>query len=189
MKTIRTFLLAFIALVTISAAAQTRKKVDVTKSKINWVGKKVLGEHSGTIKLRDGVLLFKGKELNGGSFTVDMTSITVTDLKAGEGKEDLEGHLKNKDFFGVEKYDAATLAITSATSKGNGTYAIKGNMTIKGITNPIGFDMTLSGNTAKAKLVIDRTKYDIKYGSGSFFTDLGNKAINDEFELTVSLTY
>lgn len=189
MKTLKTIALAFLAFTAFSATAQTKKKVDVSKSKMTWVGKKVTGEHSGTVNLRDGVLTFKGKELTGGSFTVDMTSITVTDLKAGEGKEKLEGHLKNNDFFGVDKYDTATLAITSATPKGNGTYAIKGNMTIKGKTNPIGFDMSVSGNSAKARFMVDRTKYDIKYGSGSFFDNLGDKAINDEFEVTASLVF
>lgn len=189
MKTIKTLLLAMLTMTAVSATAQTKKKIDVTKSKLSWVGKKITGEHSGTVNFRDGMLNFKDNTLTGGSFTVDMNSITVTDLKAGEGKEKLEGHLKNNDFFGVDKYDTATLVITSATSKGNGTYAIKGNMTIKGKTNPIGFDMTVSGKTAKARFMIDRTKYDIKYGSGSFFSDLGDRAINDEFEITANIAF
>lgn len=189
MKTLKTIALALVALTTISATAQQKKKVDVTKSKLTWVGKKVTGEHSGTVNLRDGVLIFKGKELTGGSFTVDMNSITVTDLKAGQGKEKLEGHLKNDDFFGTDKYDTASLELTSVASKGNGAYTVKGNLTIKGKTEPIAFDMSVSGNSAKAKFNVDRTKYGIKYGSGSFFDNLGDKAINDEFEVTAALVF
>ena len=189
MKNIKTIAIALLTLTTIAVSAQTRKKVDVSKSKITWVGKKMTGEHSGTVGLRDGVLLFKGKDLVGGSFTVDMNSITVTELKAGEGKEKHEGHLKNDDFFGVDKYDTATIVFTSVTPKGNNVYSVKADLTIKGKSNPIGFDVTVSGNTAKTKLNIDRTKYDIKYGSGSFFDNLGDKAISDEFEIMASIVF
>ncbi len=189
MKTLKTLALAMVAFTTISASAQSKKKVDVSKSKITWVGKKVTGEHSGTVNLRDGLLTFKGDKLSGGSFTVDMNSITVTDLEAGKGKEKLEGHLKNDDFFGVDKFDTATLVFTTVTPRANNVYAVRADLTIKGKTQPVGFDMTISGNTAKAKFNIDRTKHDIKYGSGSFFDNLGDKAISDDFEVTANLVF
>ncbi len=189
MKTLKTLAIALVALTTISASAQTKKKIDVSKSKIAWVGKKVTGEHSGTVNLRDGVLTFKGDQLTGGSFTVDMNSIAVTDLEAGKGKEKLEAHLKNDDFFATDKFDAATLVLTTVTPRGNGLYAVRGDMTIKGKTNPVGFDINVSGNTAKTKFNIDRAKYDVKYNSGSFFQNLGDKTIYDDFEITAALVF
>jgi polyisoprenoid-binding protein YceI len=118
-----------------------------------------------------------------------MTTINTTDLKAGEGKENLDGHLKADDFFGVEKHKTAKLVFTNISGKGKGLYTVTADLTIKGITKPITFDITVKGNTASTTLKVDRTKYDIKYGSGSFFSDLGDKTINDEFELKVNLAW
>lgn len=163
-------------------------KVDITKSKITWLGKKVTGEHTGGINIAEGSLTTKSKKITGGSFAIDMTSITCTDLS---NPDRLVGHLKSDDFFGVEKFPKANFVITKVTSAGKDQYTIKGNLTIKGITNEIEFPATISevgGNiVAKAKIVVDRTKYDIKYRSGNFFTDLGDKAIYDDFELNVEL--
>ena len=117
-----------------------------------------------------------------------MTKINVTDLKAGEGKEKLEGHLNSADFFGTDKFTTATLVFKTIGDKGNGNYTITADLTIKSITNPITFDLKTDGNIAKTTLVVDRTKYDIKYGSGSFFQGLGDKAINDNFDLNIALT-
>ncbi|WP_309641174.1 YceI family protein [Flavobacterium sp.] len=188
MKNLKT--LALIALVAFSTtiSAQT-KNVDLSKSTITWVGKKVTGQHEGTIKLKAGAFFFKNDKLTRGNFTVDMTSIQVTDLKAGEGKEKLEGHLKADDFFGTDKFATSSIAFKSVTPKANGVYTVVGDLTIKGIIKPITFDITVKGNTATAKLTIDRTKYDIKYGSGSFFDNLGDKVIADNFDLTVSLQF
>ena len=189
MKTLKTLAIALFAFTAVTATAQSKKKVDVSKSKITWVGKKVTGEHSGTVNLRDGIFHFKGKELTGGSFTVDMNSITVTDLQAGQGKEKLEGHLKNDDFFATDKFDTATLVFTSVSPKGKDTYNVKGDLTIKGKTNPVVFEVVVGANSAKTKFNIDRTKYDIKYGSGSFFDNLGDKAISDEFEVSAAIAF
>ena len=117
-----------------------------------------------------------------------MSSIIVTDLQGGS-KAKLEGHLKADDFFGVEKHKTAKLVFTNISGKGKGLYTVTADLTIKGITKPITFDITVKGNTASTTLKVDRTKYDIKYGSGSFFSDLGDKTINDEFELKVNLAW
>lgn len=189
MKNFKTIALALaVVLATVSVTGQT-KKVDVSKSTINWTGKKVTGQHEGTINLKDGNLVFKGKKLVGGTFNVDMASLITTDLKAGQGKEKLEGHLKSDDFFGIEKFPTATLVIKKATLKSDATYTVTGDLTIKGKTSPITFDLATTANTASANLKIDRTKYDIKYGSGSFFDNLGDKAINDNFDLNVALKF
>ena len=118
-----------------------------------------------------------------------MTSIIVTDLKAGQGKEKLEGHLKANDFFGTEKYATAALDFKKVTPKGKGTYTVVADLTIKGITNPITFDLAVTADKATTSFKVDRTKYDIKYGSGSFFDNLGDKVISDEFDLTVNLQF
>ncbi|WP_348811545.1 YceI family protein [Flavobacterium maritimum] len=188
MKNLKTIALALVVVLsTLSVTAQT-KKVDASKSTINWLGKKVTGQHSGTVNFKDGALVFKGKKLAGGTFTVDMPSLTATDL-TGEYQGKLNGHLKSDDFFGTEKYPTSTLVFKKIAAKGKGVYTVTGDLTIKGKTNPVTFDIAITGNTATTALKVDRTKYDIKYGSGSFFDNLGDKAISDEFELTVALKF
>ncbi|MEZ4802109.1 MAG: YceI family protein [Gelidibacter sp.] len=165
------------------------KKVDVVNSTIKWTGHKVTGQHEGTIQLKEGVLNFDDKnQLTGGTFTIDMGTLTVTDLE-GEMNGKLTGHLKSEDFFGVEKHTTSTFVITNVVGK-DGKYKVTGDLTIKGITNPITFDMMVKdNNTATANLKVDRTKYDIKYGSASFFDGLKDKAIYDEFDLNVNLKF
>lgn len=167
--------------------AQT-KKIDTSKSTINWIGKKVLGKHEGTINFKDGSLTFDKSKLTGGSFTVDMATISATDVE-GKTKEKLDGHLKSDDFFGVENHPTSQLEFTNVTDKGNGVYEVTADLTIKGITSPVNFTLYLKNNTATTNLKVDRTKHDIKYGSKSFFDNLGDKAINDEFELEVKLVF
>jgi len=160
--------------------------IDAAKSKITWVGKKVTGQHNGTVNLSEGTFTLKGKEISGGSFTMDMTSIKDADANAR-----LEGHLKSDDFFSTEKFPKATFVISTIESKGGDQYLVKGNLTIKGITNAIEFPATIQTTkdqlTANAKIVVDRTKFDIKFRSGNFFENLGDKAIEDNFELNVAL--
>jgi polyisoprenoid-binding protein YceI len=184
--------LSLVALLNLQATAEISPapgKVDIAKSKITWVGKKVTGQHTGTITLRSGTLDFNNNALSGGMFEMDMTTISCTDL-TGEYAGKLVGHLKSDDFFGVEKHKTASFKITKVMpgSKAN-SYRVEGNMTIKGITAPVSFEAMLENGKATAKIVIDRTKYDIKYGSGSFFDNLGDKAIDNNFELDVMLAY
>lgn len=188
MKNLKTIAIAlFVALGTTVATAQA-KKINAEKSTINWLGKKVTGEHSGTVNFKDGMLIFKNGKVAGGNFTVDMTSLTSTDL-SGEWKDKLDGHLKSEDFFGTEKFPTSTLKFTKIATKAKGVYTVTADLTIKGITNPVTFDLVTKGNTATSTLKINRTKYGIKYGSGSFFDNLGDKTINDDFDLTVNLQY
>jgi polyisoprenoid-binding protein YceI len=188
MKNLKSIALAFVVVLsTLSVSAQT-KKVDATKSSFHWVGKKVTGQHEGTVNLKDGKLIFKGKKLTGGNFNVDMASLTSTDL-TGEYQGKLNGHLKSEDFFGTEKFPTATLVFKKVVAKTANVYTVTGDLTIKGKTNPITFDLATTKDTAATSLKIDRTKYDIKYGSGSFFDNLGDKAISDEFDLAVALKF
>lgn len=164
-----------------------KKEVNVSQSKVTWKGYKVTGSHDGTIDLQSGFLMMDGKKLTGGEFVIDMTSITNTDMTSGNGKEKLEGHLKSDDFFGVEKHPTAKLVIKSSENFNKNSYTVKGDLTIKGITKPITLVISMFENKATATMKVDRSKFDVRYGSGSFFDDLGDKTIYDEFDLVVDL--
>ncbi|WP_224483518.1 YceI family protein [Robertkochia aurantiaca] len=164
------------------------KKVDTTKSKVTWKGYKVTGSHEGTVQIKSGALQFDGELLTGGNFVVDMTSLIATDLE-GEYKGKLEGHLKSDDFFGVANYPTASLDITTVKQTGKNAYEVTGDLTIKEQTHPVTFDLSVYGSKATANVKVDRTKYGVKYGSGSFFDNLGDKTIYDEFDLVVDLEF
>jgi polyisoprenoid-binding protein YceI len=158
---------------------------------MNWNGKKVTGEHSGAVKLENGMITTDGSKLTGGTFTFDMNSITCTDLTDATYNAKFIGHMKSEDFFNTAKFPTSTFKITKVTPKGGDKFDITGNMTIKGITNAVTFPATVkvSGNTlmADGKATLDRTKYDIRYGSKSFFENIGDKAIYDDFTVEMKL--
>jgi polyisoprenoid-binding protein YceI len=189
MKNFKSIAIALLVVASTLTATAQDKKINTAKSKIAWVGKKVTGQHSGTVNFKDGALTYKSNKLTGGTFTIDMNSIAVTDLKAGEGKEKLEGHLKAEDFFGTDKFATSKLVFTSVKLKAANVYTVIANLTLKGITKPVTFDLAVAKNSATTSFNIDRTKYDIKYGSKSFFEGIGDKAIYDEFEVTVNLQF
>ncbi len=186
MKTIKLFFAVAAVLVAVGAQAQT-KKVDASASEITWLGKKVTGEHSGTVELKSGELELKGNAITGGNFVVDMTSIKCTDLTDAEWNGKLVGHLKSDDFFGVETYPTAKLVITDKAAFSGNTATVTGDLTIKKATHPVTFDVVKDGDTYTAEITIDRSKYDVRYGSSSFFDGLGDKVIYDDFYLTVKL--
>jgi len=165
-------------------------KVDSQKSNLHWYASKVTGKHDGTVKLASGNLTTDGKMVTGGSFDIDMTSITVTDLKDAEMNGKLVGHLKSDDFFSAEKHKTAHFEILKVVPQGK-EFMVSGKMTIKGITNEVSFPAnittTAKGVSAQAKITLDRTKWDIRYGSGKFFENIGDKAINDDFTIELNL--
>ncbi len=167
---------------------EEKKNVKLESSKVVWKGYKVTGSHEGVIALKSGSLTFSDEKLVGGEFEIDMNTIICTDLE-GEYKGKLEGHLKSDDFFGVENNPTATLDFQQVKATGKNSYEVTGDLTIKGKTNPIVFTMSVYGNKANASLKIDRTKYDVKYGSASFFDGLKDKAIYDDFDLVVDLEF
>ncbi|WP_435579551.1 YceI family protein [Gilvibacter sp.] len=185
---VKTAALLLLAIAFSAFNTTTVEKLMVKDSSITWVGKKVTGQHEGTINLKSGYFMMDGETMVGGEFIIDMTSINVTDLQAGKGKEKLEGHLKSDDFFGVEAFPTAKLAVKRAARNGN-TYTVTADLTIKGKTNPITFDITKNGADMTANVTIDRSKFDVRYGSGSFFDNLGDKTIYDDFDLTVNLSF
>jgi len=165
--------------------------VDTEESFITWNAYKVTGEHNGTVKLKSGNLQYTDGMLSGGTFIIDMTTITVDDLQ-GKMADKLRGHLMSDDFFGVETYPTAEFVITDVVSRGKpGDYRITGDLTIKENTNEIKFNALLTEQddmtAGKAEMKIDRSEYNVRYGSGSFFDNLGDKTIYDEFDLDVNL--
>lgn len=166
-------------------------KVNTDASNITWNGYKVTGEHEGTINIMDGMVMMDNGKLVGGEFTIDMSSLTVTDL-SGDSKGKLEGHLKSDDFFGVATYPKAMLKITKVKEKSDG-YHVTGDLTIKENTHPIEFVAVVSQDgdemVARTRITVDRSKYDVRYGSNSFFDNLGDKAIYDNFDLSVELVF
>ena len=179
-----------VALITLSfnTIERDKKEIKVENSKVIWKGYKVTGSHQGTIALQSGNLTFEADKLVGGEFVIDMTTITNTDLE-GDYKGKLEGHLKSDDFFGVTTFPTATLVFKDVKNTGKNSYAVTGDLTIKGIKNPVSFDISIYGSKATASVKIDRTKFDVKYGSTSFFDNLKDKAIYDEFDLVTDLEF
>ena len=175
----------------------TSYKVSAEQSTFNWVAKKVVGDpHKGLIKFATGSIETDGKNLTGGNFDIDMTSITCTDL-TGEWNEKLIGHLNSPDFFSVDNFKTANLKIKSANEikgvkAGADNYNVAADLTIKGITKEITFPAFVvikkTGEVvANASFDIDRTAFDIKYGSKSFFEGIGDKAIDDKFNVKVRI--
>jgi polyisoprenoid-binding protein YceI len=168
----------------------TTYNLDTEKTKIEYVGKKVTGEHRGVVKAKSGNLVATGEVLTGGEVIVDMNSMTVTDITDAKTAENFLGHMKSPDFFDTAKYPEAKLVIKNSKKTKQGL-EINGDLTILGKTQPIKFTATnvASGETfsAQAKINVDRTKYGLKYGSGKFFKGLGDKMIYDEFTLDIDL--
>ena len=181
---------AFAAFAVQAAPGPQTFKVDLTKSSFKWTGKKISGSHWGYIKLNSGMLTVANGAVTAGDINVNMNSMDCQDTK-GEYGDKLVGHLKSEDFFGTGKYPSSMLKIKSISSKGGNQYDVKADLTIKGITNEVYFPATINVKgtelNATAKVIVDRTKYGIKYGSGSFFENLGDKAIDNNFELDVNL--
>ena len=172
-------------------------RVDSEKSTVKWKGSKITEGHDGFIKIQEGVLMIEHGTLVGGSISIDMNTITNSDIESEKYKAKLEGHLKSDDFFYVEKFPISTLkireAIKTAVPGGDlrSSYTIVADLTIKGITHTIDFVADVNINklefSATAKIKIDRTQWDIKYHSGNYFKDLGDKLILDEIEFDISL--
>lgn len=171
-------------------------QINTHQSGLEWLGKKILGQHSGTLRLKSGqVKLEDGKPVSG-KFEVDMQSIVVSDIKDPKDNQKLTGHLKSEDFFGASLFPVTIVELTkfepiANAQAGQPNYNVTGNVSIKGISQPITFPATidLSEGTATAKAVVtlDRTKFNVRYGSNKFFDNLGDKVISDNFDVTVNL--
>ncbi len=182
---------AVLALTSATVVKPVTYTIDASKSTFKWTGKKVTGQHWGYIKFTSGTIATDGTNVTGGSFTVDMNSMDCQDLTPDKGGSKLLGHLKSDDFFGVAAFPMSMMTIKSATAKGGGQFDVKADLTIKGTTSEVTFPAAISMDgkmlTAKAAFKVDRTKYGIKYGSGSFFENLGDKAISNDFDVEVDI--
>ena len=163
------------------------KSVHTDSSISTWTGRKIGGSHQGTIHLKSGELHFENDQLVGGEFDIDMASIVVTDLQ-GEIQEKLEGHLKSDDFFSVEEHPDAHLEITDVHPEDD-HYLVTADLSVKGIKHPVSFPLEVNENGATTTLTIDRSKYNVKYGSKSFFKSLGDNLIHDNFDVEVKLKF
>ena len=175
---------------TVLVVGQNQFKADTESSVVNWKGSKPTGEHYGTVKVKSGFFTVENKNIVAGEFEIDMNSIVDLDMPAdSESNAKLVGHLKSDDFFGVEKYPVALFKVTSSEMKGNQTL-IKGDLKIKEKTHPVSFLSTVTHDanllTLKTETFkIDRSKWDIKFKSKSFFSDLGDQFIDNDMELSV----
>lgn len=180
------FSLFSITLVLISSAMAQNYTADTKDSSLEWEAFKLIGSsHQGTVQLLSGELSVKDGIPVSGSFVIDMSSITCTDL-SGTMADKLVSHLKSDDFFGVENFPKSTLTILSAKEEGS-QLLITAKVVIKGVENTVEFPATLKGKVFSAHLTLDRTKFGVRYGSTSFFDDLGDKAIKNDFTIKANI--
>lgn len=177
-------------------AKEKKVHVDIKSSTVYWTGEKVTGEHTGTLGIKEGHIMMTDGKPTSATIVLNMKTIAVTDITDAESNAKLVGHLNSPDFFNVSEFGTGTFTANSITpiagaKDREANYTLTGTLTLKGITKDISFPAYISMEngklTANGKLTFDRTKYDIRYGSGSFFDDLGDKAIYDDVELSFVL--
>jgi hypothetical protein len=163
-----------------------------SQSGIAWTGRKVTGAHNGTIGVTAGMFMVENGKLIGGKFIIDTTSIKILDVTDTATNAQFAAHLASDDFFASNAFPTAIFEITSVTPAPSNFYHIGGNLTIKGITAPVSFDamVEIHDSMARAvgKITIDRTKYDMKFRSGSFFKNLGDTLIYNDFDLNINIS-
>jgi polyisoprenoid-binding protein YceI len=168
-------------------ASDASYTINPDQSIIVWTGREVTtSKHFGNIYFASGQFEVKSGLISSGEFVVDMTTIDNQDLPE-ERRPRLEAHLKSDDFFSVESYPTALLSILSSESMSEGKWLVSGELTIKTFTHPVEFEMLNSNDGWKANLVFDRSKYEVKFRSGTFFENLGDKLIYDDIELAINL--
>ena len=187
------FTIACIVWASVSNGQEGQRKyvTDALDSKIEWTAKKLAGEHSGEIKLKAGELIFFKDKLTGGTFEMDMKTITCTDITDAKSNKRLVDHLKSEDFFSVVRFPTSRFVITSVDTRSPTEYIVTGNLTIKGKTNPLTFPVNIRSNRneilAEATLTFDRSRYDVKFGSQSFYENLGDKLVYDDIDISIKL--
>ena len=176
-----------IVLLMLVGNAQERYTVNTVISSLEWIGKKVTGQHQGVIDLKKGSYLFENGLITSGELIINMQSIKITDIEDKEQNDKLKNHLVSSDFFSVEKQPTAQLTIVKSQKIDETRLKVTADLTIKGITKRIEFEVTLliegKKMVAIGEVDIDRTQFDIRYGSGSFIDNLGDKAIKDLFTI------
>ncbi|PIF29730.1 polyisoprenoid-binding protein YceI [Flavobacterium sp. 9] len=170
----------------------TNFKIVSSNSNVEWTGRKVTGAHNGTIGIKEGNFILNGGKVKGGNIVINTSTIKILDITDTAANEQFAGHLASDDFFSIEKFPTASFDILSVKEVADNTYYLEGNLTIKDISHVVGFEASLENAenaiTLSGKLVIDRTKYDIRFRSGNFFKDLGDTLIYNDFELDFNIT-
>ncbi|MEY3398462.1 MAG: hypothetical protein RL220_1056 [Bacteroidota bacterium] len=167
--------------------------VSAEKSRITWVGRETTGKtHTGSVKVKSGFVDIENKALKGGQIVIDMSTISNNDVDDATSKAKLEGHLHSADFFNTASFPEATFNIKSVQAKNSKEYVATGDLTIRGITHETTADVTVSSAgenkmAATAALIFDRSKYEVKFRSGKFETGLGDKMIDDNIMIHVTL--
>jgi len=172
----------------------TRYKVDTNASSITWHATKVMGEHMGTVNVTNGVMSITDGTMTSANVIADMSSIACTDLE-GEWADKLVGHLNSDDFFNVSEHKTSSFLLRNMEAlkdaKGDATHTVTGDFTIRGITQSVTFEATISDENGtlsiSGSVVLDRSQFGVKYGSGSFFENLGDNLIHDEFTVGFNL--
>jgi polyisoprenoid-binding protein YceI len=180
------FLTASLLFLAGTLATAQEIKADAGKSVVSWTGKKVSGKHYGKISLKEGAFTIKDNKIAAGKFVIDMNSITCEDL-TGDSNGKLVGHLKSDDFFGTAKFPLSTLVVTGSEPFKNNVALVTGTLTIKEASHPVSFTVKKEGNNYVTTMAVDRTLYNVKYGSGKFFQNLGDNMIDDNFILEVKI--
>jgi len=199
-KKLLAFSLAFatMCLQSTSTFAEGTRRVEISpaESSISWVGRKLTGAHAGTVPVKSGEVVLEGNTIKSGSFGINLAGVQVTDITDQKQNSKLVGHLKSGDFFAADMFPTAQFTIESAVPMANPlpsgeNTTIKGSLAIKGISKPVEFPakVAIKDGVAEAfgKAKLDRTQWDIRYGSGKFFQGLGDKLIYDEFEVDFTL--
>lgn len=170
----------------------TNFKIVSSNSNVEWTGRKVTGAHNGTIGIKEGNFILNDGKVKGGNVIIDTAAIKILDITDPATNAQFAGHLASDDFFSIEKFPTASFDIISVREASNSTYYLEGYLTIKDITHLVGFEVTVANNSntiaLTGKLIIDRTKYDIRFRSGNFFKDLGDTLIYNDFELDFNIT-
>jgi len=187
------FIYALLIMTTlVPAVSAVTYTVNPDMSEVKWTAAKVSGKHIGQMKVVSGTVEMEAGALKGGEAVIDMNSIRVDDIQDPKGNKKLTGHLKSQDFFDVANHPTAAVKVTDVKQGPEaGTFEVTADVTVKGITKPAAFIAKVveipEGVRAIAKIVLDRTDYGVRYGSGKFFENLGDTMINDKFELDVSI--
>ena len=181
----KNFIIILIVFISYESFSNERT-VNIDKSFVKWTGKEITTKtHFGKLNISSGSITVDDNGVSG-KVNVNMESLVVEDLQGEWGKK-LEGHLKSDDFFSVDKFKESSIKTTSSTKKSDNSYEVQGVLTIKGISHPITFDVDINGDVINANLTFDRSLYDVRFRSGSFFENLGDKLIVDDIDLEVTL--
>lgn len=189
---LKSILLCVVFMLTFIMQKEDTYSANIKASNVHWLGKKTTGQHEGDVKIKRGSIVFNGTTPTSGEFVLDMQSISCTDIKDADDNQSLVDHLKGKDFFDIEASPESILKIMAfEKSSTANAYNVKGNLTIKGITNVITFPAIVTtdktGAKATATITIDRTKWNISYKSKSILGSVADKFIYDDVQFNVNL--